>query len=400
MSDSVLEVDHVTKTFRVHHERPTSLKERVTKRGRARFDDFTALRDVSFDVREGEVFGVIGQNGSGKSTLLKCMAGILQPNSGSVRVHRRMSALLELGAGFHPELTGRDNVYLNAAILGMTRRDISARFDDIVDFAGLGSFIDSPVKTYSSGMYVRLAFAVAINVDPHLLIIDEILAVGDVSFQQRCLEKFVQFRNEGRTIVLVTHAMNTVKEMCDRAVWLTHGEVTGEGNPGDLVDAYTESMLGDGTASSDGSTRRGSGELRVERVELLAVDGPTARTVVRTGDTMRVRLHLRSEEPVHRPVIGISIESTGGVLVSAPCTRDVGLVPEAISADCVVDIELPDIALLPGAYHVHTIVSDFSRAHGFDHLQRAARFDVVTGESQESTGLVTLRPRWNISTGG
>jgi ABC-2 type transport system ATP-binding protein len=208
VAETVLDVDHVTKTFRVHHERPTSLKERITRRGRARFDDFVALRDVTFEVREGEVFGVIGQNGSGKSTLLKCMAGILQPNAGSVRVNRRMSALLELGAGFHPELTGRDNVYLNAAILGMTRRDIAARFDDIVDFAGLGAFIDSPVKTYSSGMYVRLAFAVAINVDPHLLIIDEILAVGDVSFQQRCLEKFVQFRDEGRTIVLVTHAFD------------------------------------------------------------------------------------------------------------------------------------------------------------------------------------------------
>ena len=384
VAETVLDVDHVTKTFRVHHERPTSLKERITRRGRARFDDFVALRDVTFEVREGEVFGVIGQNGSGKSTLLKCMAGILQPNAGSVRVNRRMSALLELGAGFHPELTGRDNVYLNAAILGMTRRDIAARFDDIVDFAGLGAFIDSPVKTYSSGMYVRLAFAVAINVDPHLLIIDEILAVGDVSFQQRCLEKFVQFRDEGRTIVLVTHAMNTVKEMCDRAVWLTHGVITGDGSPAELVDAYTASMLGPAPEHLDGTVRRGSGELQVERVEVLVGTDPAPVNRVSTGDTVRLRLHLRSEQPVQRPVIGVAV----------------GLIPESIATDTTVDIELSELALLPGTYHVHTIISDFSRAHGYDHLHRALRLDVIAGSSQESSGLVTMQPRWSFGTAG
>src|SRR4051794_22176300 len=196
MTELALEVDHVTKNFRMHREKTNSIKQLVAAKGRTRFDEFTALKDVSFTVKEGEVFGVIGENGSGKSTLLKCMAGILQPNKGSVRVEKRMSALLELGAGFHAELSGRDNVFLNAAILGMARRDIAKRFDEIVAFSQLEDFIDSPVKTYSSGMYVRLAFAVAINVDPKLLIVDEILAVGDVTFQQRCLEKFVDFRNE------------------------------------------------------------------------------------------------------------------------------------------------------------------------------------------------------------
>src|SRR4051795_804370 len=267
MNDIALEVRNVTKTFRLHSEKTNSLKALIAGKKRNRFDEFTALNDVTFTVPEGEVFGVIGENGSGKSTLLKCMAGILQPNAGSVRVHKRMSALLELGAGFHPELSGRENVFLNAAILGMTRRDIAARFDDIVEFSGLEAFIDAPVKTYSTGMYVRLAFAVAINVDPQLLIIDEILAVGDVTFQQKCMEKFVDFRNEGRTIILVTHAMNSVKDMCDRAVWLKHGAITGEGDPAELVEAYTEMMLGDRTRSADGSLRRGSGEIEIERVE-------------------------------------------------------------------------------------------------------------------------------------
>ena len=294
MQKIALSVDHVTKSFRLHSEKNNSLKQLIAGKKRNRYAEFTALKDVTFDVREGEVFGVIGQNGSGKSTLLKCMAGILQPNSGSVRVTKRMSALLELGAGFHPELTGREKVFLNAAILGMSRRDISARFDEIVEFSGLESFIDSPVKTYSTGMYVRLAFAVAINVDPQLLIIDEILAVGDVTFQQKCLEKFVDFRNEGRTIVLVTHAMNSVKDMCDRAIWLTHGTITGEGDPAELVEAYTEMMLGDRSRSADGSTRRGSGEIQINRIEMFAGDSQTPVKRFRTSDTVRLRLRAAS----------------------------------------------------------------------------------------------------------
>src|ERR1700712_4605718 len=290
MTGNALEVDHLTKTFKLHREKVNSLKQLVASRGRRNvYEEFVALDDVSFEVREGEVFGVIGHNGSGKSTLLKCMAGILQPNSGSVHVAKRMSALLELGAGFHPELSGRDNVFVNAAILGMGRREIAARFDDIVEFSGLENFIDSPVKTYSSGMYVRLAFAVAINVDPQLLIIDEILAVGDVTFQQKCMEKFVDFRNEGRTIVLVTHAMNSVKDMCDRAIWLTHGKITGEGDPAELVEEVDELLLGDRNRTDDGSYRRGSGEAQVERVEIFVGDSDVPVKRFRTNENIRIR---------------------------------------------------------------------------------------------------------------
>jgi ABC-type polysaccharide/polyol phosphate transport system ATPase subunit len=397
MSELALEVDHVTKTFRLHHEKVNSIKQLVAGKGRNRHEDFVALNDVSFDVREGEVFGVIGHNGSGKSTLLKCMAGILQPNAGAVRVHKRMSALLELGAGFHPELSGRDNVYLNAAILGMTRRDIAARFDDIVEFSGLQSFIDSPVKTYSSGMYVRLAFAVAINVDPRLLIIDEILAVGDVTFQQRCLEKFVEFRNEGRTIVLVTHAMNTVKDMCDRAVWLSHGVVTGEGDPAELVEQYTEQMLGHMSRTADGSIRRGSGEVQVVAIEMFVNGGAQPVKRFRTSDEVTIRLHYRAAKAIPRPVIGIEIEQLGGATVTAPCTRDVGLVPDRIEGEGYVDIALGSVPLLPGTFDLHTSITDFNRSHVYDHLQVAMRFDVMTGKPYESGGLMTLRPEWSIS---
>jgi ABC-type polysaccharide/polyol phosphate transport system ATPase subunit len=397
MPDLALEVEHVTKTFRVHHERNSSIKGLIAGKGRNRFDEFTALQDVTFDVREGEVFGVIGENGSGKSTLLKLMAGILQPNGGSVRVHRRMSALLELGAGFHPELSGRENVFLNAAILGMTRRDIALRFDDIVEFSGLQAFIDAPVKTYSSGMYVRLAFAVAINVDPRLLIVDEILAVGDVTFQKRCLEKFVEFRNEGRTIVLVTHDMGSVRNMCDRAIWLKHGVVTGEGDPAELVEAYIEQMLGENIRGSDGSIRRGSGEIQIASVELFVGGSDQPAKRFRTGDDVRLRLHWRAEKMIPRPVFGIEIEALGGAIVTAPCTRDVGLVPEQVSGSGVIDVQLDSVALLPGTYDIHTNVTDFNRAHTYDHTQIAMRIDVMTGRSYEVGGVVTMRPEWTLN---
>ena len=398
MSDTViLSVDHLVKSFRIHHQKANSLKQLIAGRGRNRFDDFIAVNDVTFDVHEGEVFGIIGQNGSGKSTLLKCMAGILQPNSGSVHVFRRMGALLELGAGFHPELSGRENVFLNAALLGMGRKEITARFDEIVDFSGLHTFIDRPTKTYSSGMYVRLAFAVAINVDPQLLIVDEILAVGDVSFQRRCLEKFVEFRNEGRTIVLVTHDLGSVKSLCDRAIWLERGKAIDEGDPGDLVEAYTERMLGAEAPAADGSVRRGSGEIKIVQIEMFVNGSTTAVKRCRTSDDIVIRLHYEAEKSIPEPVVGIEIEALGGATVTAPNTRDVGLVPATLAGNGAIDIAFANVSLLPGTYDIHTNISDFTRAIIYDNLHEALRFDVMTGKPYETGGVVTMRPNWTLS---
>ncbi|MGB8861579.1 MAG: ABC transporter ATP-binding protein [Ilumatobacteraceae bacterium] len=394
--DVILSVDHLVKSFRIHQQKTNSLKQFIAARGRNRFEDFVAVDDVTFDVREGEVFGVIGQNGSGKSTLLKCMAGILQPNAGSVHVYRRMGALLELGAGFHPELTGRENIFLNAAILGMGRREISGRFDEIVDFSGLHQFIDQPVKTYSSGMYIRLAFAVAINVDPQLLIVDEILAVGDVSFQRRCLEKFVEFRNEGRTIVLVTHDMASVKNLCDRAIWLEHGKTIDHGDPADLVEAYTERMLGADSRAADGSVRRGSGEIRITEVEMFVEGTQTPVKRCRTSDSIVLRLHYEADKTIPQPVVGFEIESLGGSTVTAPNTRDVGMVPPTMSGSGTIEVVIPRIDLLPGTYDIHTSITDFNRAVVYDNLHLALRFDVMTGKPYETGGLVTMRPQWTL----
>ena len=390
---TALSVNNVTKTFRIHHERASSLKQYIASGGRNRYENFVALRNVSFDIQEGEAVGIIGHNGSGKSTLLKCMAQILTPNEGSISLNKKMAALLELGAGFHHELSGRDNVFLNASILGMGRKEIATRFDEIVEFSGLGDFIESPVKTYSSGMYVRLAFAVAINVDPELLLIDEILAVGDVTFQKKCMEKFVDFRTQGRTLVLVTHDAYTVREFCDRAIWLDRGVIRRDGDPADVVDEYTETMLGAEASEGAEVSRRGDGQIQVTRTELLVGDVPVDR--FRNGDDVTVRLHYEAPAPVQKPVFSITIASLAGAVVTEPSTRDVGMVPDTLVGSGHVDVRFDAVPLVASRYVLHTEITGWGRQHVFDHVQNALTFDVIAGETKEIHGLVTLRPTWS-----
>jgi ABC-2 type transport system ATP-binding protein len=205
-------------------------------------EDFWALKDISFDVPTGSTFGLIGSNGSGKSTLLKCLAKIYYPEKGNISAQGKVAALLEVGSGFHPELSGRENVYLNGSILGMSKKEVTRKFDEIVDFSGVEQFIDQPVKNYSSGMYVRLGFSVAINVDPDVLVVDEVLAVGDADFQEKCRQKFVDFKDQGKTVILVSHAMGQVQDMCDHAAWLSHGDLVAVGEAKPTIDAYLRSL--------------------------------------------------------------------------------------------------------------------------------------------------------------
>lgn len=245
MTLGAVSVDGVGKKFRLYKERNQSLKSAVMRGRVSVHDDFWAVRDVTFEVPAGSTFGLIGSNGSGKSTLLKTLARILVPDEGRITAAGRVAALLEVGSGFHPELTGRENVFLNGSILGMTRREVKAKFDEIVDFSGVEDFIDQPVKNYSSGMYVRLGFSVAINVDPDILVVDEVLAVGDVTFQEKCAEKFVEFRRNGKTVILVSHAMEAVKEMCDHVAWLRRGALVATGEAGPVIDSYLTSLHGE-----------------------------------------------------------------------------------------------------------------------------------------------------------
>ena len=244
MSEIAVEIEHVSKKFRLYHERNQSIKSAIMRGRRSVHDDFWALKDVGFEVPVGSTFGLIGSNGSGKSTLLKCLAKIYYPETGSITYSGKIAALLEVGSGFHPELSGRENIFLNGSILGMSKKEITGKFDEIVDFSGVEQFIDQPVKNYSSGMYVRLGFSVAINVNPDILVVDEVLAVGDTEFQAKCAQKFVDFKNEGRTVILVSHSMESVREMCDSAAWLSHGELVKVGPADETITAYLDSLPG------------------------------------------------------------------------------------------------------------------------------------------------------------
>jgi lipopolysaccharide transport system ATP-binding protein len=242
VSEPAVTVNNVSKKFRLFKENNRTLKSTVMRGRRVVGEDFWAVRDVSFDVPKGSTFGLIGRNGSGKSTLLKCLAKILSPNEGSIEYNGRLAAMLEVGSGFHPELTGRENVYLNGSILGLSRKEVAARFDEIVDFSEIGDFIDQPVKNYSSGMYVRLGFSVAITVRPDILVVDEVLAVGDSAFQRKSQDKFNELRDGGRTVILVTHSMANIRRMCDQVAWIDKGQLVHAGSVDEVAPAYEDFM--------------------------------------------------------------------------------------------------------------------------------------------------------------
>jgi lipopolysaccharide transport system ATP-binding protein len=243
VSAAAVRVDHVSKRFRLYRERNQTLKSAIMRGRRSIHEDFWALKDVTFDVPEGTTFGLIGSNGSGKSTLLKCLASIYYPNKGTISHFGRIAAMLEVGSGFHTELSGRENIFLNGSILGMSKKEITAKFDEIVAFSGVERFIDQPVKNYSSGMYVRLGFSIAINVHPDILVVDEVLAVGDAEFQEKCLQKFRDLRKARKTVILVSHSMETVTAMCDKVAWLKQGDLMMVGSAKPTVKAYLNSLL-------------------------------------------------------------------------------------------------------------------------------------------------------------
>ncbi len=380
-------VTDVSKRYRLYHERNQSLKASVMRGRRAKYEEFWALRDVSLEVPEGTAFGLIGENGSGKSTLLKCMARILRPDSGRIATEGKVSALLELGAGFHPELSGRENVYLNGSILGLGKRELRSRFDDIVGFAGLEQFIDAPVKNYSSGMYVRLGFSVAINVDPDILLIDEVLAVGDAEFQRRCGDKFAELRSQGKTIVIVTHALSTVKEMCDGAALLEHGHLIEVGDAHDVVDRY----LGDVFAPADGAGATTASN--VERVELLDAAGRPA-SGLRTGDPVTLRFHYAIPDTLHEPVLSASIHHLDGLEVARPSVR----VEAAGGPRGCVDLHIERFPLLSGTYDVTAALTSAGAPIGVPDRAHALRITVDRGADADSHGVVALDGRWETVT--
>jgi ABC-2 type transport system ATP-binding protein len=391
-----VDVDNVSKKFRIYKERNQTLKSAIMRGRRSVHEDFWALKDVGFEIPEGSTFALVGDNGSGKSTLLKCMAKILYPDKGAIRANGRLAALLEVGSGFHPELSGRDNVYLNGSILGMDKAEIDSKFDDIVDFSGVSEFIDQPVKNYSSGMYVRLGFSVAIHVEPEILLVDEVLAVGDASFQDKCAEKFSDFRREGRTVVVVSHSMPQLRNMADHAAWLSHGELKDVGQAQVVLEKYQDSARSDIRVDPDGRVHWGSGEAVVERVELLDRDGQPYGDTIPTGSHVTMRLHYNALERVDNPVFGFAVESHDGTYLWGNNTRDLGFAVDHIEGPGVVDLTVPALPLAMGTFLVHCSVVDSTTQHIFDYVREAQRINVGRGNPFESGGYITMGGQWSI----
>jgi ABC-type polysaccharide/polyol phosphate transport system ATPase subunit len=403
---TAIEVVNVSKVYRRYARKKqfATLKSALLKGSLIRDlqpdETFPALRGVSFSVPKGCTYGVIGRNGSGKSTLLKCVAGITKPNEGSITVNGRISALIELGAGFHPEISGRENVFINGIMLGLSKREIQRRFDEIVEFAELKDFIDAPVKTYSSGMYMRLGFAVAIHVDPEVLLIDEVLAVGDQSFTVKCIDKFAEFRRRNKSILLVTHSLDMVEKFCDRALWLDKGKTLAEGEPKRVVASYLMHVARDEEAQlakqeaatiaqvgadhgrptdrrpdQDPATpmdlaaapsdvvdtpadmfqategRWGSREVEITEVTLHDADGQVSH-VFQSGDPLDVRLKIRAHQPTRDFVFGIGMFNADGFCCYGTNTNIEQLEPSAISGDGEVRFRIASLDLVEGTYKI------------------------------------------------
>ena len=431
---SVIELDAVTKRYRRYaHRRQFATLKSALLRGSLVGDlspdeTFTAVDQVSLTVPAGSAFGVIGRNGSGKSTLLKLIAGISKPTSGQVRVRGRISALIELGAGFHPEISGRENVFINGVMLGLTKAEVAERFDEIVAFAELEEFIDAPVKNYSSGMYMRLGFAVAVHVDPDILIVDEVLAVGDEGFSLKCLDKFAEFKRCGKTILLVTHGLATVQKFCDEAAWLDEGALKTHGDPRRVVHAYLEDVaeaeekllsaddrrkLGATTSTDGGEPSRqaelaneeppedmfrasegrwGSGDAVIEAVTLEGDGGPAH--VYHTGDRMAVRLNVQAPEPLSDFVFGISIFNAEGICCYGTNTDIEAFVPDLLTGQGEVVFAIDSLDLVEGTYKLDVAVHT-REGRPYDYHRLLYTFRVKS--RTKDAGIYRPRHRWTFT---
>lgn len=393
MGANAVEIAAVSKRFVRNTEPAKTFKERVLTWSRNARTEFYALHDITFDVGIGETIGLLGHNGSGKSTLLKCIAGTLRPSSGVIRTRGRMAALLELGAGFHPDLTGRENVYLNGSILGFSRQHIDSIFDDIVAFSELEAFIDAQVKHYSSGMYARLGFAVAVNLEPDILLVDEVLAVGDEAFQRKCLDRIRRFQRDGRTILLVTHSPDLARQLCDRVVVLDHGEQIFLGDTGEAARRYRASL--EKSTPVDSTEQPAQSSLPTTgsavRITDVVVDPPPDGIAHRPGDRVVVRIGYRSDGTVHGLRARLMLHAHDGTLLTNISSYDLGRDVGTVDGDGEVSFVIDDLPLMDGRYLVSVVLQDHSEEFEHDRRDRWAHFDVQAPGPY--TGSIAFRMR-------
>lgn len=406
IEEPVIRLENLGKRFEVVSEAPQSVLELLISflpssqpsRDSTDKQDLWAVKDVNLEIESGQCLGIIGKNGSGKSTLLKLIARILRPTTGRIMVRGRVSALLELGTGFHPDLTGRENVYLNASVLGLSRKDTDTHFNSVVAFSELEDFIDTPVKYYSSGMYMRLGFSIAVHIDPQILLIDEILAVGDQAFQEKCVNHIYGMKQKGTTIVLVSHNLDVMRKLCTHLVWMEKGQVRAYGEAEELIQQYLSFLHEKGhhtplRQEAQEFKRLGTGKVEITAVRLLDEDGEEEEDFV-TGKEMTIEIHYDAHEPVDNPEFGLAIYRQDGVQVNGPNSQFAGLPIDCIEGPGVVRYHIPELPLLPASYVISVAVHDSRYSLTYDHHDKAYHFQVSGGRHREIFGLVQIPATW------
>jgi len=410
MSYPVIQISNLSKCYRLgEYSSDTQLREAIMsamaklfRRKREEIQTVWAVRDVSFQVQQGEVLGIVGRNGAGKSTLLKLLSRITAPTSGSIRAAGRIASLLEVGTGFHEELTGRENIFLNGSILGMTKREIVRRLDEIVDFSGISKFVDTPIKRYSSGMRLRLGFAVAAHLSPDILLVDEVLAVGDADFQKKCLDAMDGLRSSGRTVLFVSHNMAAVESLCNRCIWIDAGCIRADGEARAIVSEYMRTFAQASTGAvrlEDIESRSGNGEGRFTSIEFLDGDG-SITNFIRSGDKLVMRLHYRANKTLRDVVIGINIHNEYGTLIAASNNWATGNdIPIAEAGEGFADFVIENLYLLPGRYFLSLWLGKWNNQQ--DVLKNCIHFDVESSDFygsgrgiDSSFGLMFFPSRW------
>jgi ABC-type polysaccharide/polyol phosphate transport system ATPase subunit len=395
MKPGSIHAENVSRSFRVYPQRHVTLKEAIVRRRHLRPVEVWALRDVSFQIAPGESVGFMGRNGSGKTTLLRLLAGVFRPTSGRLAVDGRVGSLLELGAGFHPDFTGRDNIYLSASIYGLRKREVDRRFESIVEFSELAKVIDLPVRTYSAGMYMRLGFAIAVNVDADVLLLDEVFAVGDEAFQRKCSERILEFRRQGKTIAFVSHSGQALEQMCDRGVLLSNGLVEFDGDTSEAIRRYQELLAGDEDPAERAAGLRewGTGEARVTAVALSGAGGQPAE-VVPSGEEVALQVTVEAGESIDPPVLTIELRDVQGALLSR-VDRDLATLGwDSAQGEVDVRFEVPRLPLVEGRFQFNVSLRDRETARRYHSIEKAAEFTVAPGG--EAQGFVLFEGEWSL----